>query len=258
MTTSIPTFPDLAGKVAVLTGGSSEIGAQTAKFFAANGMKVAISGRDKDALQVAVDEIRAEGGEIIAVPADALNSVELDNLRETVERELGPVDVLGAFAGGDPGPAPLHEVTEADWRATIDNNLTTAFLTLKAFLPGMVERKSGSIITMSSAAGRLPGWSAYGYATAKAGILQLTRRIAQDVGKFGVRVNALAPSAILTKKQEAKFPAAVRDKVVEDFFVIPRWGTPTDCANAALFLASEASSWVTGTTTDIAGGKVMI
>ena len=258
MTTSIPTFPDLAGKVAVITGGSGEIGAQTARFFAANGMKVAVSGRDKDTLQVVVDDIRAEGGEIIAAPADCLDSVELDNLVETVERQLGPVSVLCAYAGGDPGPKPLHEVSEAEWRSTIDGNLTTTFLTVKAFLPGMLERKSGSIITMSSAAGRLPGWSAYGYATAKAGILMLTRRIAQDVGKFGVRVNALAPSAILTEKQKAKFPEAVRNKVVEDHFVIPRWGTPTDCAHAALFLASEASSWVTGTTTDIAGGKVMI
>jgi len=258
MTTSIPTFPDLAGKVAVITGGSGEIGAQTARFFAANGMKVAVSGRDKDALQAVVDEIRAEGGEVIGVPADCLNSVELDNLREAVERELGPIDVLCAYAGGDPGPAPLHEVSEADWRATIDGNLTTTFLTLKAFLPGMIGRRTGSIITMSSAAGRLPGWSAYGYATAKAGILMLTRRIAQDVGRFGVRVNALAPSAILTKKQAAKFPEAVRAKVVEDHFVIARWGSPADCANAALFLASDASSWMTGETTDIAGGKVMI
>jgi len=252
---SIPTFPDLAGKVAVLTGGSSEIGAETARFFAANGMKVAISGRDKDTLQSVVDSI---DGEVIAVPADCLKSEELADLRETVERELGPVDVLCTYAGGDPGPQPLHEVTEESWRETIDGNLTATFLTLQAFLPGMIERQSGSVITMSSAAGRLPGWSAYAYATAKAGILMLTRRIAQDIGKFNVRVNSIAPSAILTEKQKAKFPEAVRDKVVEDFFVIRRWGTPVDCANAALYLASDASSWVTGTTTDVAGGKVMI
>ncbi len=258
MTSSIPRFPDLAGKVAVITGGSGEIGAQTGRFFAANGMKVVVSGRDKDALEAVVSSIRADGGEAIGVPADCLDSGALDGLREATETEFGPVDVLCAYAGGDPGPRPLDQVSEADWRETIDGNLTATFLTLKAFLPGMIERESGSIITMSSAAGRLPGWSAYAYATAKAGILMLTRRVAQDVGKFNVRVNALAPSAILTKKQEAKFPAAIRDKVVEDHFVIGRWGTPADCANAALFLASDASSWITGETTDIAGGKVMI
>lgn len=252
---SIPTFPDLAGKVAVVTGGSGEIGAETARFFAANGMKVVVSGRDKDTLQSVVDSI---DGEVVAVPADCLDAGQLAALRETAERELGPVDVLCAYAGGDPGPQPLHEVSEESWRTTIDGNLTATFLTLKAFVPGMVERQSGSIITMSSAAGRLPGWSAYAYATAKAGILMLTRRLAQDVGKFNVRVNSIAPSAILTEKQKAKFPEAVRDKVVEDFFVIRRWGTPVDCANAALYLASDASSWVTGTTTDVAGGKVMV
>ena len=209
---TIPTFPDLAGKVAVVTGASGEIGAETARFFAANGMKVAISGRDKDTLQSVVDSI---DGEVIAVPADCLKSDELANLRETAERELGPVDVLCVYAGGDPGPQPLHEVTEESWRETIDGNLTATFLTLQAFLPGMIERESGSVITMSSAAGRLPGWSAYAYATAKAGILMLSRRIAQDVGKFNVRVNSIAPSAILTEKQKAKFPEAVRDKVVE-------------------------------------------
>jgi len=85
-----------------------------------------------------------------------------------------------------------------------------------------------------------------------------TRRVALDVGKYNVRVNALAPSAILTERQEQRIPEAVRAKVIEDQFLIARWGTPADCANAALFLASDASSWITGQTTDIAGGKIMM
>jgi 3-oxoacyl-[acyl-carrier protein] reductase len=258
MTASIPSYPDLAGKVAVVTGGSGDIGAETARFFAANGMKVAVSGRNKDSIETVVSAITAEAGHAIGVAADCLDSVALDNLRETAERELGPVDVLCTFAGFDTGPAPLDQVTEQDWRAIIDGNLTSAFLTIKAFLPGMIERRSGSILTMSSAAGRLPGWSSYGYATAKAGILMLTRRIAQDVGRYNIRVNALAPSAILTKKQERNIPEAVRNQVIAEQFVIARWGSPADCANAALFLASDASSWITGQTTDVAGGKIMI
>jgi 3-oxoacyl-[acyl-carrier protein] reductase len=258
MPTSIPSYPDLAGKVAVVTGGSGEIGAETCRFLAANGMKVAVSGRNKDAIEAVVADIRARSGEAIGVAADCLDSAALDDLCEATERDLGPIDVLCAFAGFDNGPAPLDRVSEEDWRAMIDGNLTATFLTLKAFLPSMIERRSGSVITMSSAAGRLPGWASYGYATAKAGILMLTRRIAQDVGKYNVRVNALAPSAILTKKQERNIPEAVRNKVVEEQFVIARWGTPADCANAALFLASDASSWITGQTTDIAGGKIMV
>lgn len=258
MTTSIPSYPDLAGKVAVVTGGSGEIGGQTARYFAANGMKVVVSGRDKDAIQEVVSDIRATGAESIGVPADTLSTADLANLNETAERELGPVDVLCAFAGFEPGPSTMDQVTEDDFRAVIDGNLTGTFLTLKAFVPGMSRRGAGSIITMSSAAGRLPGWSSYAYAASKSAILQLTRRVAQDVGKFNVRVNALAPSAILTKKQEARIPAHIREQVVKEQFVLGRWGTPADCANAALFLASDASSWITGQTTDIAGGKIMI
>lgn len=258
MTTSIPTYPDLAGKVAVVTGGSGDIGGQTCRFFAANGMKVVVSGRDKDAIEEVVSDIRATGGEAIGVPADTLSSADLAELNTAAERELGPVDVLCAFAGFEPGPSTMDQVTEDDFRAVVDGNLTGTFLTLKAFVGGMTERGSGSIITMSSAAGRLPGWSSYAYASSKAAILQLTRRVAQDVGKYGVRVNALAPSAILTKKQEARIPAHVRDQVVKEQFVLGRWGTPADCANAALFLASDASSWITGQTTDIAGGKIMV
>jgi 3-oxoacyl-[acyl-carrier protein] reductase len=258
MPTSVPTYPDLAGKVAAVTGGSGEIGAETCRFFAANGMKVAVGGRNKDAIEAVVGDLRGASAEAVGVPADCLDTAALEDFRDTAERELGPVDVLCAFAGFETGPAPLDQVSEEDWRAAIDGNLTATFLTLKTFLPGMIERQRGSVITMSSAAGRLPGWSSYGYATAKAGILMLTRRVAQDVGKFNVRVNALAPSAILTKRQERNIPEAVRNKVVEEQFPIARWGTPADCAQAALFLASNASSWITGETTDIAGGKIMV
>jgi 3-oxoacyl-[acyl-carrier protein] reductase len=259
MSSNIPTYPDLAGKVAVVTGGSRGIGAETCRYFAANGMKVAVSGRDKDAIQAVVDDILAAGGgDAIGVVADCTDSAAIDDLRETTERELGPVDVLAAFAGFDLGPAPLEELAEDSWRTVIDGNLTATYLTLKGFVPSMVERKSGSIITMSSAAGRLPGWSSVAYAAAKAGILMLTRRVALDVGKHNVRINAIAPSAILTEKQERNIPEHVRQKVIEDQFLIARWGTPADCANAALFLASDDSSWINGQTTDIAGGKIML
>lgn len=254
----IATYPDLAGKVAVVTAGSRGIGAQTCRHFAANGMKVAVVGRDSDAIKCVVTDIEAAGEAAIGVTADCTSATELASLRGTVEAELGPVDVLAAFAGFDTGPTPVDQVTEAGWRAVIDGNLTATFLTLSAFLPGMIERERGSIITMSSAAGRLPGWSSIGYAAAKAGILMLTRRTALEVGKYNIRVNALAPSAILTERQEQRIPAAVREQVIKDQFLIARWGTPQDCANAALFLASDASSWITGETTDIAGGKIMM
>ncbi|HUY45994.1 MAG TPA: SDR family NAD(P)-dependent oxidoreductase [Streptosporangiaceae bacterium] len=258
MSTDMPIYPDLAGKVAVVTGGSRGIGAETCRYFAANGMKVAVVGRDSDAITSVVKDIESRSGCAVGVTADCTDSVALEALRATAERELGPVDVLAAFAGFDLGPVPLGPAAEESWRTVIDGNLTATFLTLNVFLPGMIERERGSIITMSSAAGRLPGWSSVGYAAAKAGILMLTRRLALDVGKHNVRINALAPSAILTERQRERIPEEVRERIAKEQFSIPRWGTPADCANAALFLASDASSWMTGVTTDIAGGKIML
>jgi 3-oxoacyl-[acyl-carrier protein] reductase len=217
-----------------------------------------VVGRDSQAIKSVVEDIESRSSEAIGVTADCTDVAALDNLCATAERELGPVDVLAAFAGFDTGPAPVEQVTEEAWRSVLDGNLTATFLTINAFLPGMIKRERGSIITMSSAAGRLPGWSSVAYAAAKAGILMLTRRIALDVGKYNIRVNALAPSAILTERQEQRIPPEVREQVIKQQFVIGRWGLPSDCANAALFLASDASSWITGQTTDITGGKIMM
>jgi 3-oxoacyl-[acyl-carrier protein] reductase len=254
---SMPTYPDLAGKVAVVTGGSRGIGAETARAFAAGGMRVAVNGRDKDAIASVVDGIRAAGGTAAGVPADVTTADGVAELVETTERELGPADVLAAFAGFDLGRGTLAEVTDEDWHAVFDGNMTATFRTVRAFLPGMQDRGAGSVITMASSAGRAPGLSSIPYAAAKAAVLMFTRRVALDAGPHNVRINAIAPSAILTERQEQRIPEHVRDQVAKQF-PIARWGTPGDCASAALFLASEAASWITGQTIDVAGGKIMI
>ncbi|HEX2132664.1 MAG TPA: SDR family NAD(P)-dependent oxidoreductase [Actinophytocola sp.] len=253
----MPSYPDLAGKVAVVTGGSRGIGARTCRYFAANDMKVVVSGRDKDAIQAVVDTIRADGGTATGVAADVTDKAAVAELAETAEREFGPVGVLAAFAGFDLAPGTLDEISEQDWHTVVDGNLTATFLTVQAFLPGMIAGGGGSIVTMASAAGRAPARSSIAYATAKAGVLMFTKRVALDVGAHGVRINCIAPSAILTERQEQRLPEQVREQVAKQF-PISRWGTPDDCANSALFLASEASSWITGQTLDVAGGKVMI
>jgi len=247
------------GRVALVTGAGRGIGRAIALALAERGARTALVARTAAELEAVAAEVAATGAEEPpAIVADMGDPTQIAATAQRVAAELGPVDVLCAFAGFEPGPSTMDQVSEEDFRSVIDGNLTGTFLTLKAFVPGMTSRGAGSIITMSSAAGRLPGWSSYAYAASKSAILQLTRRVAQDVGKFGVRVNALAPSAILTRKQEARIPAHIREQVVKEQFVLGRWGTPADCANAALFLASDASSWITGQTTDIAGGKIMI
>jgi 3-oxoacyl-[acyl-carrier protein] reductase len=175
-----------------------------------------------------------------------------------VEEELGPVEVLVAFAAsGGPLPGPTVEISEEGWRAAVDGNLTSAFLTLKSFLPGMVERGRGSIVTMASSAGRVPTQAPTAYSVAKAGVVMLSRKVAEEVGPQGVRVNCLAPDSILTERTQSYM---TDDQVRQwaEAFPLRRMGTPEDVALATLYLASESSSWLTGVTLDVAGGKIML
>ena len=173
--------------------------------------------------------------------------------------DLGPVDILVANAGGTTvRPGPLEDIAEADWRESVDANLTATFLTLKAFLPGMRQRHHGTIITMSSAAARRPTpQSPLAYAAAKAGIEVLTKELAAQAGPDGIRVNCLAPETILTERNQQQIPEAIQEQLRHSH-PIQRLGTPDDVAHAALFLASDHSSWISGTTLDIAGGSVLV
>lgn len=262
MQPSIPTYPDLADKVAVVTGSSRGIGAATCRLLAANGVKVVVNGRDPAALQETVDTIRREGGDATGIPADVADIDSADRLLRETEGAYGPADVLGAFVGsGGPPPGPTTEITPAEWRAAIDGNLTVTFLTLKTFLPGMIERGRGSIITMASSASRLasgdPIGAPTGYATAKAGVVRLTQEVAKEVARHGVRVNCVSPATILTERLRKMIPEDRREQM-KAMHPLGRLGTPEDVALAFLFLASESSSWITGVTLDVAGGQIMV
>jgi len=258
MAENIPTYPDLAGKVALVTGGSGGIGAATCFLLAANGVKVAVHGRDEAKIDAVVDEIDSNGGRAIGVSAEVTDFAAIERMRERVEEELGPVEVLAAFAAsGGPLPGPTAQITEEEWRSAIDGNLTSMFLTLKSFLPGMIERGKGSIVTMASSAGRVPTQAPTAYSAAKAGVVMLSRQVAEEVGPHGVRVNCLAPDSILTERTQSYM---TEDQVRKwaAAFPLGRMGKPEDVALATLFLASESSSWLTGVTLDVAGGKIML
>jgi 3-oxoacyl-[acyl-carrier protein] reductase len=249
----------LAGKVALVTGSSRGIGAAIAKRFAREGARVVVHGRDKTALSAVVGEIEQNGGKAIHVTADVTKFAEIETMRGEVERELGPIDILVANAGGSfTAPGALEEITEEGWRASIDGNLTATFLTIKSILPGMKARKAGNIITISSAAARRPyPQSPIPYAAAKAGIQILTQVIAAQAGPSGVRVNCIAPETILTERNSARIPDAQK-KTLLDMHPIKRLGMPDDVAGAALFLASEDAGWISGIILDVAGGSVMV
>jgi 3-oxoacyl-[acyl-carrier protein] reductase len=251
----------LEDKVALVTGSSRGIGAAIARLFARAGAQVVLHGRDTAALEAVGAEIDAAGGRgALRVTADVTKLGELDAMRARIEEQLGPVEILVANAGRSltrPGLA-LEDISEDGWRAAIDANLTATFLTLKTFLPGMKQRKAGSIVTISSAAARRPHPRApLPYAVAKAAIELLTQDVAVQAGPFGVRVNCIAPETIMTEDNERQIPEAQRPTLIEAH-PIRRLGTPDDVARAAFFLASEQASWITGVVLDVAGGAVMV
>ena len=255
---TVPVFPDLAGKTAVVTGGSKGIGEATCRVLSANGVKVAVVARGREAVDKLVDELRADGGEAIGLTSDCTRLDDMERLRREAESELGPTDILVAFAGGFSRATPILELDEEEWRFVVDSNLTATFFALKAFLPGMIERRRGAIVTMSSNAGRYldPPLSA-AYAAAKGGIVVLTRHVAKEVGPHGVRVNCVAPATTLTERVKGVMNEE-RRAAIAAMTPLGRLGVPEDSAYAALYLCSDAAAWITGVTIDIAGGRVML
>jgi 3-oxoacyl-[acyl-carrier protein] reductase len=249
----------LKDKIALVTGSSRGIGAAIAKLFARQCAKVVVHGRDAAALSLVRGEIEQAGGRATHVMADTTKFSDIEAMRRQIEEELGPIDILVANAGGSfTKPGPLEHTTEDEWRASLDGNLTATFLTIKTFLPGMKERRAGNIITISSAAARRshPG-SPIPYAAAKSGIEILTQGLALQVGPYGIRANCIAPETILTERNKQRIPEAQQATLI-NLHPIRRLGTPQDVAGAALYLASDSATWITGIVLDVAGGAVTV
>ncbi len=256
--TAAAIYPDLAGKVAVITGGSAGIGAATARLLAASGARIAVSARRPEPVEAIVEELRAGGADAIGCIGDAAEGADMERLHRTVEAELGPADVVIPFAGGFRSYTPLQDITEDEWRRVIDDNLTSTFLAVKPFLAGMIERRRGAVVTMASNVARhvdVPLTASY--AAAKGGVVIFTRHAAKELGQHGIRVNCVAPGTTLSERVDAVMPDDIREKVTA-LSPLGRLGVPDDSAHATVFLASDVSSWITGVTLDVAGGRVML
>ncbi|MHB1567702.1 MAG: SDR family NAD(P)-dependent oxidoreductase [Solirubrobacteraceae bacterium] len=177
-------------------------------------------------------------------------------LRDRVHEELGLIDILAPFAGGAGMPVPTIQETPAHWRAVVDSELNSAFLTMSTFLADMTGGRGGAIVTMSSAAARQAAQSSAAYAAAKAAVIALTRHLARELAP-DVRVNCVAPSAVENDRMRSAMTPEQLSGLGASF-PLRRIGQPADVAAAVLFLASRASSWITGATLDIAGGKIML
>lgn len=257
MVTAVPAYPDLSGTVAVVTGGSRGIGAATVAALARNGVAVAAVARDQEALAGVVAAVAERGGRATGVVADCTDEDQLARAVEQIHDRLGAVDILATFAGGDGMPVPTGSETAEHWRHVVDNELTSCFLTVSAFLADLTASSSAAVVTMSSAAARQAARSSAAYAAAKAGVVALTRHLAGELAPQKIRVNCIAPSAIENDKMRTWVSAEQRTALAAGF-PLGRLGQPDDVANAALFLVSQASSWITGVTLDVAGGKIML
>jgi 3-oxoacyl-[acyl-carrier protein] reductase len=255
---TVPAYPDLEGKVAVVTGGSKGIGAATAVLLGHNKARVAVCGRDQETIERVTAETRDAGAaDAAGIAADLTMPEGVARLRGEVEEKLGPAEVLMAFAGGFGARTPLLETELDEWNGVVESNLTSTFLTLREFGPGMVEREAGAIVTMASNAARfLDIKLTASYAAAKAGIAMLSRHAALELAPH-VRVNILAPATILSDRVKRNMPEE-RLAQIAAMSPLGTIGVPEDPALAALFLASDSARWLTGVTLDVAGGRIML
>jgi NAD(P)-dependent dehydrogenase (short-subunit alcohol dehydrogenase family) len=249
---------ELSGKVALVTGASSGIGRATAEALARRGASVAINYHSNKAGAEEACKVAAKAGSrAIAVPGDVREARGVKALVERAVKELGPIDILVNNAGSLVERLKILELTEARWDEVLNLNLKSAFLCCQAVAKSMMDRKSGTIINVSSVAGRNGGaLGSIHYSTAKGGLITFTKGLAKEMAAYNVRVNAVSPGVIQTHFHEQFSTPEVMAGYAKQI-PLGRVGTPAEVADVICFLASDAASFLVGETIEINGGMLM-
>ena len=234
----------LEGKVALITGAARGIGKAIALKFASEGADIAFTDLViNEAAEETVKEIEAFGHKVKAYASNAAMFEETGTVVEEILAEFGKIDILVNNAGITKDGLVMR-MTEQQWDAVINVNLKSAFNFIHAVIPSMARQKSGSIINMASIAGQMGNPGQVNYASSKAGLIAMAKSVAKEMGSRGIRANAIAPGFIVSEMTNA-LPEDVRAEYIKQI-PLRRGGTPEDIANAALFLASDLSSYVSG------------
>ena len=234
----------LEGKVALITGAARGIGKAIALKFASEGADIAFTDLViNEAAEETVKEIEAFGHKVKAYASNAAMFEETGTVVEEILAEFGKIDILVNNAGITKDGLVMR-MTEQQWDAVINVNLKSAFNFIHAVIPSMARQKSGSIINMASIAGQMGNPGQVNYASSKAGLIAMAKSVAKEMGSRGIRANAIAPGFIVSEMTNA-LPEEVRAEYIKQI-PLRRGGTPDDIANAALFLASDLSSYVSG------------
>ena len=245
----------LKDKVATITGGGSGIGRATCLLFAREGAKVVVADYIAEGGNETVRQISAAGGQAVFVQADVSKSADVRNMIGAAVRNYGRVDILFNNAGIEGPSAKLANLKEEDWDRVIAIDLTSVYLGMKYVIPEMIKQGGGVILSTASVAGLVGFQGSGAYAAAKAGVINLTRLAALEYADKNIRVNCICPGVIETPMVERVMGGRPRERVVRSE-PIGRLGRPEDIANAALFLASDESSFATGAPFIIDGGYV--
>ena len=246
---------DLKGRSALITGGSKGLGKAMAKGLAAQGAAVMITSRHQEELDASrVEILEAVGADAVVETrvSDMTDREEVDSLAAAAQERFGTVDILINNAGGNV-PEPIDEVSDDNWDRIVELNLTGVMRLTRALVPGMKDKKWGRIIHISSVLGLGSKPARNGYSATKAGLIGLAKASALDLGPFGITVNCICPGPFLTdlpmsllsEEEKGEFAAMT---------ALGRWGNPDEMMGPALLLASEAGSYITGTTLLVDGG----